>query len=169
MARVLVTGMSGAGKSTLLAALSARGHMTVDTDHDGWTLPDGLWDATRMNRLLADQSSVVVSGTVENQGQFYDRFDQVLLLTAPVDVLISRVRTRTNNPYGQQDEHLAEIRHYCTTVEPLLRSHATMELDGTLPIADLTDLVEGLLLTNGDPTILDRSGHADERQLNSNE
>lgn len=32
MTRLLITGVSGVGKSTLLAALSDRGHVTVDTD-----------------------------------------------------------------------------------------------------------------------------------------
>lgn len=145
MARLLVTGMSGAGKSTLLAALASRGHLAVDTDYDGWTLQSGLWDVARMDRLLTEHASVVVSGTVENQGQFYDRFEEVILLTAPVDVLISRVRSRTNNSYGHAPDHVAEIRHNCATVEPLLRSRATQELDGTQPIEALADRVEALL------------------------
>src|SRR5699024_7165199 len=41
VARVLVTGMSGTGKSTVLGELERRGHVVVDTDYGGWTLPDG--------------------------------------------------------------------------------------------------------------------------------
>ena len=52
MARALVTGMSGAGKSTLLAIAGSRGYPTVDTDDDGWHLPDGRWDPSRMDELL---------------------------------------------------------------------------------------------------------------------
>jgi hypothetical protein len=52
MARVLVTGMSGTGKTTVLAELRRRGRLTVDTDDDGWVLPDGR-DRSRMDRLLA--------------------------------------------------------------------------------------------------------------------
>jgi chloramphenicol 3-O-phosphotransferase len=44
VARVLLTGMSGAGKSSVLVALQRRGHIVVDTDYDGWTLPDGTWE-----------------------------------------------------------------------------------------------------------------------------
>ncbi len=51
-----------------------------------------------MDRLLASHPDVVVSGTVPNQGRFYDRFKHVVLLSAPVDVLLERTRTRTNNP-----------------------------------------------------------------------
>jgi predicted ATPase len=88
MARVLVTGMSGAGKTTVLEEIRRRGHTTVDTDYDGWELPNGMWDEQRMDRLLASHRDVVVSGTVENQGRFYDRFEHVLLLSAPLHVLV---------------------------------------------------------------------------------
>ena len=145
MARVLVTGMSGAGKSTLLEALAARGHLTVDTDHDGWTLPDGRWDEPRMAALLADHTSVVVSGTVDNQGVFYDRFEHVVLLSAPVDVLLHRVRTRTTNPYGRSPEQVEEILHNVEHVEPLLRRGATRELDGRLPVEALAAVGEAML------------------------
>ena len=146
MPRVLVTGMSGAGKTTLLGELRRREHTTIDTDDDGWLLPDGTWDAGRMARLLAAHPDLVVSGTVSNQGQFYDRFDHVVLLSAPPAVLLQRVRSRTNNPYGQTAEQRAEILGYVRTVEPLLRASATLELDGTLPPAALADLVEDLLV-----------------------
>ena len=64
MARVLITGMSGAGKTTLLEALQSRGHHGVDTDHDGWTLPDGTWDEPRMDALLARSDRIVVTGWI---------------------------------------------------------------------------------------------------------
>jgi shikimate kinase len=145
VARVLVTGMSGAGKTTVLAELRRRGHRTVDTDHDGWTLPDGTWDEPRMSRLLARHADVVVSGTVDDQGRFYDRFEHVVLLSAPLPVLLERVRTRTGNPYGRTPEQRAEIARYVDTVEPLLRRGAGLELDGRRPVAELADAVEALL------------------------
>lgn len=144
MARVLVTGMSGAGKSTLLEELARRGHLTVDTDYDGWELPGAVWDEFRMSELLDRHDDVVVSGTVENQGRFYDRFEHVVLLSAPVEVLIERVAVRTNNPYGRSAEQQAEIREYVVDVEPLLRRGATVELDGRLPVRVLADVIEAL-------------------------
>jgi shikimate kinase len=145
MARVLVTGMSGVGKSTLLHELTRRGHEAVDTDYDGWTLPDGIWDEPRMAALLAGPGAVVVSGTVANQGAFYDRFDDVVLLSAPLGVLLDRLATRSNNPYGKTAEHQAEVERYVGEVEPLLRRGATLELDGRRPVAELADVVEQLL------------------------
>jgi shikimate kinase len=145
MARALVTGMSGAGKSTLLDELSRRGHRVVDTDYDGWTLTDGTWDEPRMSALLDDCDEMVVSGTVMNQGIFYDRFDHVVLLSAPLDVLFERVANRVNNPYGKTAEQQAEIKRYLDEVEPLLRRGATTELDGRRPVGELADTVERLL------------------------
>jgi shikimate kinase len=137
--------MSGVGKTTLLDELRRRGHLTVDTDYDGWELPDRTWDEPRMDRLLARHPDVIVSGTVENQGHFYDRFEHVVLLSAPLDVLVERVRRRSTNPYGKTPEQLAEIAGYVQTVEPLLRRGATLELDGQRPIFELADVVERLV------------------------
>lgn len=134
--------MSGTGKSTVLAELARRGYRTVDTDYDAWTDGNGgPWDEARMAELLAAESTVVVSGTVENQGRFYDRFEHVVLLSAPVDVLISRVRSRTTNPYGHSPEQQAEIRRYVAEVEPLLRRGATVEMDARIPVDRLADAI----------------------------
>jgi shikimate kinase len=148
MARVLMTGMSGSGKTTVLDELRRRGHLAIDTDYDGWVLPDGTWDEPRMARLLADHRVLVVSGTVSNQGRFYDRFEHVVLLSAPLDVLIERVRLRSNNPYGKSAAQQAEIRRYVDEVEPLLRRGASVELDGRLPVGVLADTLEELLGAN---------------------
>lgn len=137
--------MSGAGKSSLLAELGRRGYLAVDTDYDGWTRPDGLWDERRMTELLSFRIDVVVSGTVENQVDFYDRFEHVVLLSAPVEVLVERVATRTNNRYGGSPEQQDEIRRYVAEVEPLLRSGATAELDGRRPVAELADAISALV------------------------
>ena len=144
MPRILITGMSGTGKSTVLAELARRGRITVDTDYDGWELPGSVWDEPRMSDLLSQHADVVVSGTAENQGRFYDRFEHVVLFSAPVDVLIERIATRTNNPYGRTAEQQRDVRRYVREVEPLLRKGATVELDGRRSVADLADDVEAL-------------------------
>lgn len=147
MARVLITGMSGTGKSTLLDELRRRGHLAVDTDYDGWECSPGVWDEPRMTRLLASHPNVVVAGTAENQGGFYDRYDAVVLLSVPANVMIERVTRRTNNPYGKSAAQQAEILHHLETVEPLLRAGATLELDGRQPVGALADAIEALLTT----------------------
>jgi shikimate kinase len=148
MSRVLITGMSGTGKTTVLGELSRRGHQTLDTDYDGWVHADGTWDEARMDAYLASNSSVIVSGTVENQGRFYDRFEAVVLLSAPVEILIERVSIRTNNPYGNAEAEQSVIRGQVLDVEPLLRQGATLELDGRRPVSELADTIEHLMASS---------------------
>jgi shikimate kinase len=82
---------------------------------------------------------------VNNQGRFYDRFDHVVLLSAPLSVLLDRVAIRSNNPYGKTAEQQAEIERNLGEVEPLLRRGATAELDGRRPMEELADTLERML------------------------
>ena len=121
--------------------------MIVDTDYDGWEDPHGFWDEARMTALLKSEPDLFVSGTVQNQGTFYDRFDHVVLLSVPLDALLRRVTARTNNPYGRTPEEQAEIRSYVVEVEPLLRAGASVELDGQQSVTELADLLERFIST----------------------
>lgn len=145
MVRLLITGMSGVGKSSVLRQLGERGYPTVDTDYGPWTTESGMWDDMLMGALLGESTELVVSGTVENQGDFYDRFDHVVLLSAPISVLLERVRQRTTNPYGSTAAEREEIRSNHASVEPLLRATATVEIDATQPLRQIVDRVEELL------------------------
>jgi dephospho-CoA kinase len=147
--RVLVTGMSGTGKSAALAELAKRGFDVVDTDLDGWTewsQDDGgyVWREDRIAELLERERTVTlyVSGTVSNQGRFYPYFDAIVLLSAPADVLLSRIEARTTNEYGKGADERALVLEHLATVEPLLRATCTHELDATRP---LEEVVEQLL------------------------
>ena len=65
-----------------------------------------------------------------------------MLLTAPVDVLLQRVRTRATNDYGKHPAESARIRSDVDAVEPLLRRGATVEVDTRRPLREVVDLVE---------------------------
>jgi dephospho-CoA kinase len=141
MRRILVTGMSGTGKSAALEELRQRGFVTVDTDEPGWTewsQEDGgyVWREDRIAELLAreDGPALYVSGTVSNQGRFYPRFDAVVLLSAPADVLLRRLESRSTNDYGKTAKERALILGHLAEVEPLLCATCTHEIDATLPL-----------------------------------
>jgi dephospho-CoA kinase len=148
--RVLITGMSGTGKSTALVELEQRGFRVVDTDSPEWSewiAEEGewLWREDRMAELLAadGDAALFVSGCVSNQGKFYDRFDAVVLLSAPAEVVLQRVDRRTTNDYGKTARERDLILHHLETVEPLLRTTATHELDASRSIGEVVDeLVE---------------------------
>lgn len=146
MATILLTGMSGSGKSTVLGVLAQLGHQVVDTDYDGWCRwvpdPDGAqwgWDEQRMDRLLTAETASVrfVSGCQANQGKFSDRFSAIVLLTAPQEVLMDRVLSRTANAYGKGAEERAQILHDIAVVEAQLRATATDVIDTTAPVEEV--------------------------------
>ena len=157
MRKILVTGMSGTGKSTALAELRRRRFDVVDTDHPGWTKwsdEDGgyVWDEDRIAKLLAPrrEATLYVSGTVSNQGRFYRQFDAVVLLSAPAEVLLRRIESRTSNAYGKAAEERDLILAQLAEVEPLLRARCTHEIDATQPIEDVVAelVVIGTLIDN---------------------
>ena len=139
--RILVTGMSGTGKSTALAELAQRGFRVVETDREPWSEwseTDGgyVWREELIEELLAgeDGPTLYVSGAVSNQGRFYPRFDAVVLLSAPLDVLLRRIDHRTTNGYGKSTAERAQIVQNHAEVEPLLRATCTHEIDATQPV-----------------------------------
>jgi dephospho-CoA kinase len=155
MAVILVTGMSGTGKSAALAELARRGHRVVDTDYGPWCVgvptPDGSgselqWDEERIAALLGEHSdgALFLSGTVRNQGTFYPRFDAVVLLSAPLEVMLERVASRDSNDFGKTERERHQIAQDFAAVEPLLRVRATAEIDTRRPLDEVVDELEAI-------------------------
>jgi broad-specificity NMP kinase len=162
---MLITGMSGTGKSTLMEELGARGHHAVDLDGAEWSeyrataAPDlapgdseWVWREDRVRELLdnANREALFVSGCASNMVQFYPRFDHIVLLSAPIEVMLERLASRTNNSYGKRPEEIEAVRFNHRTVEPLLRRVATAELDSRATVGELADrvlLLAGVRLT----------------------
>ena len=150
--------MSGTGKSTLIGELSARGYSAVDVDSGEWSKwvsvagdgPEGpnadrdwVWREDRVQRLLATEDSDVlfVSGCASNQGKFHPRFDHIVLLSAPTEMIVERLATRTNNRYGKHPDELAQVLKYVQTVEPLLRRASSFEVDTSAPAPHVVDTI----------------------------
>ncbi|WP_267293206.1 shikimate kinase [Mycobacterium hackensackense] len=143
---VLVTGMSGVGKTTALDELARRGYTTVDTDDAHWIdIVDGepLWREPLINDLLSrpPQTPIFIQGTVANQGAFYHRFDAIVLLSAPRDLIFDRLARRTNNPFGKTPQQRQRIADDIAEVEPLLRQAATHEIQTTRTPAEVVNLL----------------------------
>jgi len=136
--------MSGVGKSSVIQELSAMGWKAIDTDWDSqWEHVNAdkvwVWLEDKIEALLDEEDTdvIFVSACVPNQGKFYGRFDEVILLSAPESVTVARLAERTNNPYGKRDEEVAEVLRYKTTIEPLLRKRATAEIDTSIPLPEV--------------------------------
>lgn len=171
MKRVLLTGMSGTGKSTLIRELAARGYKAIDTDYDGWShwvnmrtgqpvSPpaqgeygweelDWVWREDRIQSLLSAEGEDVLflAGTAPNQVKFHSQFDHIVLLSAPADVIVERLATRTNNPYGTTPRSLARVLEHLETVEPRLRRVADHEIDTSAPLERVVESILRLVQT----------------------
>ncbi len=168
---MLLTGMSGTGKSTVIATLAARGYKAIDADspaYSHWVAltemeeaagspvepeRDWVWREERMQALLAteDCDLLFVSGTAPNMRHFLPQFDHVILLSAPVELIVARLATRTTNNYGKDPAEAARVIALIDSVEPLLRRAADHEIDTSVPLADVVAQVLSFT-TGGDNT-----------------
>jgi len=82
-----------------------------------------------------------VGGTASNQGRFYRDFDHVVLHSAPTRVIVERLASRTNNPYGKHPDELARVLGHIETVERLLRRVATLEVDTSAPLGAVVEII----------------------------
>jgi dephospho-CoA kinase len=153
MKRVLLTGMSGTGKSAVIRELASRGHAAVDLDDAAWSAwvdaegdptgarpgKDWLWREDRVRELLAaDVRGVLfVSGCAPNMGAFLGHFDHVVLLRAPALLMLARLASRTDNPYGKRPEEAAAVLANLREVEPRLRAAAGHEVDTDAPLDEV--------------------------------
>ena len=151
MQRILLTGMSGVGKSTVAERLSELGYKVVETDYGGYSVVDEHgyqhWDVDRVRELLATEDADVlfVVGSDDAQVLFYPDFDQIVLLRAPRDVMVERLASRSNNPFGKSSEELARILADLETFEPSMRRAATYEIDTSKPLDHVVDEILSLV------------------------
>jgi shikimate kinase len=151
MQRILLTGVSGVGKSTVAARLSELGYKAVDTDYGGFSVDDEdggrHWDVDRISGLLAteDVDVLFVVGSDDSQGLFYRDFDQIVLLSAPREVMVERLASRTNNPFGKRPGELAKVFADVDTYEPMMRRSATHEIDTSNPLDRVVDEILSLV------------------------
>ncbi|OZM84319.1 shikimate kinase [Pseudonocardia sp. MH-G8] len=141
--------MSGVGKSSVVTELLARGYRAVDLD-DGWCRPqpDGgqIIDEERVVPLLDEETpELFLAGCEENQVNLYDRLNKVVLLSAPVDLMLERVRRRHGNPYGRTEAERARIVADTREIEPLLRRSADHVVETDRPLTEVVDELLSIL------------------------
>lgn len=84
---------------------------------------------------------------VAKQVHFYGRFDAIVLLSAPTEVVFDRLARRTNNPFGKTHVERERIADDIAHVEPLPRHAAPHEIDTSHPLGEvvraLIDIAQG--------------------------
>ena len=82
-----------------------------------------------------------VADCEENQVRFHPRFDLIILLSAPAEVLAGRLASRTTNSFGLAPGELNRVLDDLQAVEPLLRKAATHEIWTTMPLREVVAAV----------------------------
>lgn len=158
MAKVLLTGVSGVGKSSLIDRLASRGYRAVDLDDEAWSRwvpftphPDApesdpperewVWRTDRVRRLLDSKDDVLlfVSGCASNMGEVLGAFDYVVLLSAPAEIVQSRLERRSPPAFGAKEEDQRRVGEHIEHVEPLLRARATHEIVTDTSVSEAVD------------------------------
>jgi dephospho-CoA kinase len=156
MKRVLITGVSGTGKSAVVRELAARGYPAVDFDTPEWsewvdadpadvlTPRDGkdwVWREDRGRELLSEHQSgtLFISGCAENMNRFSPLIEQIVLLSAPKEVIMKRLEARSPCGYGNTREERQKVSELIATIEPLLRDCADHEIDTTSTVDATVD------------------------------
>jgi uridine kinase len=162
--RIHITGASGSGTTTLGRALAEHlGIRPLDGDDYYWLPTSPPYrtkrDADERNELLlADiNAPFVLSGSVVGWGRpIEDAFDLIVLLEAPTDIRLERLRLREMAEAGQvDDDFIAYAAAYDdggldirsrTRQELWIAAHScpVLRLDGTEPVADNVALVSAL-------------------------
>ena len=142
--------MSGVGKSTVAERLSELGYKAVETDYGGFSVVDERghhWDVDRIRQLLATEEVDVlfVVGSDDNQVMFYPDFDHIVLLSAPRDVVVGRLASRTNNPFGKRSDELTKVLADLEAYEPMMRRSADHEVDTSKPLDRVIDEILSLI------------------------
>ena len=76
---------------------------------------------------------------MSNQGRFYDRFDAVVLLSAPAELILGRIESRTTNSYGKTADEREAILQDIASAEPQAAGNLHAEIDATHPIGQIVE------------------------------
>lgn len=122
--------MTPSGPSTASSA-TVTSHPASSPARTGYGATIGV---AALLQSTGDGRCLFVAGCAANQRRFRNEFDHVVLLTAPVQVRLERLATRTTDPFGKHPDERSKILTDKADVEPMLRAGAGLVIETTEPV-----------------------------------
>jgi dephospho-CoA kinase len=168
MPLIYITGSSGAGKSTVRTELQKLGYEAHDTDEDGFsgwvnnqtklavkfprasTRPQGwleehayMLSAEKVNELVkrARNKKVFLCGIPANDIDFFEVFDRIIFLEIDKGTMLSRIKNRENNSFGQSKDSQALILKWFDAIRERYQKAGAVFIDASKSISDVTQEV----------------------------
>jgi dephospho-CoA kinase len=151
--KVLITGAPGTGKSTISKALNSRGIHSIDfSDISGlcfWRdrktgekieyspVNDIKWfedkericDKTKLQEVVDQYDDIVVTGVArDNQLEYLDLFDKVLLLQCRPETFVQRMIER-EKPYGKTQAERDMVVEWQKKLDPQYIAHGAISIN----------------------------------------
>lgn len=161
MEKYYITGMSGNGKTTLARILAQNNISSIDIDnHDlcRWVNKEtgetvhrqpgvdkeffknntSVCDVEKLFKMIEEKESpVFVFGLVDNQKDFFDKFDKVFLLRCDPKILLERINSRTDNDFGKDEEAQNMIIRGYEKFENKMFDLGAIPIDTSMPIDEV--------------------------------
>jgi broad-specificity NMP kinase len=156
--KYLITGVAGTGKTTTAKELRRRGYAAYDTE-EGFSYYADKQTGERVHRpheptqewydkhhRVFDENILLnlfkkhpdeplfICSITANQAKFYKDFDKIFLLTAPNQIIIHRLGTRTNNYFGRHPLDLQRVIGRHEEFDEELKAIGAHTIDASQPI-----------------------------------
>ena len=165
MAKYLITGVAGTGKSSAAKELQKRGLAAYDADAgfsyyanketgervvrpanptlEWYDTHHRVFSESVLNNLFKKHrgETLFICSITANQAKFYGDFDKIFLLTAPDEIIIERLKTRTNNPFGKHPVEQYRVLSGHEVFDSELKAFGAISIDSIQSIEKVVDQI----------------------------
>lgn len=169
MALIYITGPTGSGKSTVYSELRRLGYEAHDTDDEGnrfwinkqsgrpvevfrksekkgreWFSKNFVGLSKDWLQQLKNKSkteTIYIFGISENDLDFFDLYDQVILLNIDENTQKERIVRRASSNYGKEPKQLSAAQKWRPVQIEKYRDAGAKEIDATLPLQEVVNKV----------------------------